>query len=156
MTTSMEYRQQMVDYCDWAIAHRDRIHYAEVRPIPVGLAPHHLPFITDCSGFATLMAKWSGNPDPNGNDFDGDGYTGTMLKHLPHIPFSETLRGDLTVFGAFPGIHVVVMLIGGRLRPDPPVASHGGPGDPNRYRLSEVQGYFGSDVEVTYLRLRPS
>jgi hypothetical protein len=156
VTTSFEYRQAMVDYCTWAIAHRDQVRYAEVRPIPLGLPQRHLPFTTDCSGFVTLMAKWSGNPDPNGNDFDGQGYTGTMLKHLPHIPFGETLRGDLAVFGAFPGIHVVALLRGGRLRPDPPVASHGGAGDPQRYLLSEEKAFFGSGVEVTYLRLRPN
>lgn len=154
MTTSWDFRQQMVDYCNWAVTHRDQIRYAEVRPIPVGLPPKHLPFTTDCSGFVTLMAKWSGNPDPNGNHFDGQGYTGTMLAHLKHIPFAETVRGDLAVFGPPPGVHVVVLIRGGKREADPPVASHGGPGDPRRYSLSEEKAYFGSGVEVTYLRLR--
>jgi hypothetical protein len=154
MPTVMEYRQAMVDDCNWAIEHRAEIHYAEVRPIPLNVLKFHVPFTTDCSGFVTLMAKWSGNPDPNGNAFDGEGYTGTMLSHLPHIPLRETWRGDLAVFGAYPGLHVVVLLTGGCRQSDPPVASHGGAGDPNRYLLSDALGYFGAGCPVAYLRLR--
>lgn len=156
MTTTIEYRQLMVDDCTWAIGHRSEIHYDEIRPIPVNLPAFSLPFTTDCSGFVTMMAKWSGNPDPNGNGFDGQGYTGTMLSYLPHIPFSDTGRGDLVVFGAYPGLHVVVLLAGGSRKSNPPVASHGGASGPQRYPLSEVAGFFGSGSPVTYLRLRPS
>ncbi len=156
MTTTIEYRQLMVDDCTWGIKHRSEIHYNEIRPIPVTLPLFSLPFTTDCSGFVTMMAKWSGNPDPNGNGFDGQGYTGTMLSYLPHIPFSNTGRGDLVVFGAYPGLHVVVLLAGGSRESNPPVASHGGPSGPQRYPLSEVAGFFASDSPVTYLQLRPS
>jgi hypothetical protein len=154
MTTIIEYRQLMVNDCDWAIKHRSQISYAEIRPIPVNLPALTVPFTTDCSGFVTLMAKWSGNPDPNGNDFDGQGYTGTMLNYLPHIPFSATGRGDLVVFGAFPGLHVAVLLAGGSRESNPPVASHGHQGDPNRYPLDEMIASFGTESPVTYLRLR--
>ena len=156
MTTLMDYRQSMVDDCHWAIEHRSNIHYGQVRPIPVNLPKFSLPFTTDCSGFVTMMAKWSGNPDPNGNDFDGQGYTGSMLGHLPHIPRDRTWRGDLVVFGAYPGVHVVVLLAGGSRESDPPVVSHGGPDGPERYPLSEVIGFFGNDCPVTYLQLRPN
>lgn len=54
---------------------------------------------TDCSGFVTTMAEWSKMPDSNGLNYNGSGNTGTMLSHLPHIPFNETWRGDLCVFG---------------------------------------------------------
>jgi hypothetical protein len=154
MSTVMQTRQSMVNDCTWAIVHNSEIFYAQVRPIPVGLAKFALPFTTDCSGFVTLMAKWSGNPDPNGNGFDGQGYTGTMLSNLPHIALNKTWRGDLAVFGAFPGLHVVTLLAGGSQMSDPPVASHGGAGDPSRYPLSEVIGFFGANCPVTYLRLR--
>jgi hypothetical protein len=121
----MQYRQGMVDACDWAIEHRGGIYYGQARPIPVNLPKFHLPFTTDCSGFVTLMASWSGNPDPNGNSFDGQGYTGTMLDHLPHIPLRETWRGDLAVSGAYPGVHVVALLVGGSRESNPPVVSQG-------------------------------
>jgi hypothetical protein len=155
-STTMEHRQLMVNDCEWAIQHRAEISYGQVRPIPVNLPEFYLPFTTDCSGFVTLMAKWSGNPDPNGNNFDGQGYTGTMLEHLPHIPFSRTWRGDLAVFGGYPGLHVVALLAGGSHHADPTVASHGGPGDPQRYPLSQVIAFFGPSCPVTYLRLRPN
>jgi hypothetical protein len=77
-----------------------------------------------------------------------------MLEYLPHIPFKETLQGDLLVIGAYPGIHVVALLEGGQLNDAPQVASLGGPGDPESYSMSQEIGFFGSDVEVTYLRLQ--
>jgi len=156
VTTVMQARQQMVDNCNWAIAHRSEIFYAQVRPIPVTLSKFHLPLTTDCSGFVTLMAKWSGNPDPNGNNFNGQGWTGTMLSHLPHIPLSKTWRGDLAVFGAYPGLHVVTLLQGGCHDSDPAVASHGGQCDPYRYPLSKLISFFGSHCPATYLQLRPN
>jgi hypothetical protein len=154
VTTVMGYRRAMVECCTWAIEHRSEITYGQVRPIPVNLPKFYLPFTTDCSGFVTMMAKWSGNPDPNGSDFDGQGYTGTMLSHLPHVPLHQTVRGDLAVFGGYPGLHVVSFLDGGNHDSNPPVASLGGPGDPNRYLLSDVMSFFGQNSAVTYLSLR--
>ena len=154
MSTVMVHRQDMVNDSNWAIAHNSKIFYGEVRPIPVNLPPFSLPFTTDCSGFVTLMAKWSGNPDPNGNHFNGQGYTGTILRHLPHIPLSQTWRGDLAVFGAYPGVHVVALLAGGSSKSNPPVASHGGASGPGLFSLSDVTNFFGSNCPVTYLRLR--
>jgi len=154
--TVMECRQAMVDVCNWAIENNTEIYYGQVRPIPVSLPEYYLPFTTDCSGFVTMMAKWSGNPDPNGNDYDGQGYTGTMLSNLPHIPLVNTWRGDLAVFGAYPGLHVVALLQGGCREADPAVVSHGGEGGPEQYPLSEVLSFFGPGCPVTYLRLRPN
>jgi hypothetical protein len=154
MTTVMEYRQGMVDDCKWAIKNSSEIHYGQMRPMPINLAEFQLPFTTDCSGFVTLMAKWSGNPDPNGNSFNGQGYTGTMMSHLPHIPLSQTWRGDLAVFGAYPGVHVVALLAGGSHKSNPPVASHGGASGPGLFSLSDVTSFFGNNCPVTYLSLR--
>jgi hypothetical protein len=46
MPTVMQYRQGMVDVCDWAIEHRGEIYYGQVRPMPVNLLKFHLPFTT--------------------------------------------------------------------------------------------------------------
>ena len=156
MSTVIAHRQDMVNDSNWAIAHNSKIFYGEVRPIPVNLLPFSLPFTTDCSGFVTLMAKWSGNPDPNGADFDGQGYSGTMLNNLKHIQLDKTWRGDLVVFGGYPGVHVVAMLQGGSQEGDPTVVSHGGPGGPQRFALSDVISFFGENSPVTYLQLRPN
>jgi hypothetical protein len=85
-TSITQVRQDMVDYCNWGVAHHAEINYAEIRPMPINLPRLSLPFTTDCSGFATLVAKWAGAAAPNGLGYDGEGYTGTMLAHLSHIP----------------------------------------------------------------------
>lgn len=100
-------REKIVEYCEWGITNATKIHYAQVRPIPVS-TPKKLPLITDCSGFATLAYKSAGAPDPNGNSYSGQGFTGTLMRHgkLVKVP----APGDLIIYGAFPGHHVVVFM----------------------------------------------
>ena len=147
-------RQDMVAYCNWAVAHRAKISYKEIRPMPINIRRVSLPFTTDCSGFATLMAKWAGAADPNGAKFNGSGWTKTMLDHLkPPIPQGEALPGDFAVFGQSPGTHVVVLVqSGGANGNDPQVVSHGQQGDPISVRLS-VEKAAHSGQPVTFLRL---
>jgi len=149
----MPVRKSLVSLGYWAHQNRDEIYYAEVRPIPVSLPVRHLPLTTDCSGIVTMFAMWAGAPDPNGNNYDGTGYTGTLLDHLPHIALNETWRGDLVVFGAPPGIHAVMLLQGGCHYADPLVVSHGHPGadDPEVMSLSNMQS--GFPPPTTYLRI---
>jgi peptidoglycan hydrolase-like protein with peptidoglycan-binding domain len=154
-------RQEMVTNCNWGVAHNADIHYPphdlNARPIPINIPKYHLPFTTDCSGFVTIMAKWSGAPDPNGLGYDGQGYTGTLLQHLPHITKQDSLPGDLVVFGPPPGDHVVVLVEPGTVA-DPQVVSHGGESDPSRSPLSGMISWFGQHGHpgVTYLRLPTS
>jgi hypothetical protein len=60
-----------------------------------------------------------------------------MLGHLPAIPLDRAQPGDLAVFGAYPGKHVVVIVGTGQ---DPSCISHGGPGDPKEAPLSHFLG----------------
>jgi hypothetical protein len=76
----------MVSNCLWGVAHHDQIYYAETRPMPIGDPPYTLPVTTDCSGFVTMMAKWSGAADPSGFEFNGYGNTNTILEHSPQSP----------------------------------------------------------------------
>ncbi len=145
-------RAMLVSLAYWAVREHAHWNYAEIRPIPVGDHVKHLPVITDCSGFVTLLAKWAGLPDPNGNGYSGEGYTGTLLSHLPHISKQQARRGDLVVFGPGTGYHVVMLMQSG-LYPDPLVASHGQQGDPNLYHISDERNYFGWGTRVTYLRI---
>ena len=112
-------RQKIVTAARWGIANEPRIHYGEVRPIPLGRT---LPLTTDCSGFVTVCYYLAGAPDPNGRGYDGSGYTGTMLGHLPPIGAADARRGDLVVWGAYPGRHVALVLEPGE---DPLLCSHG-------------------------------
>jgi cell wall-associated NlpC family hydrolase len=113
-------RQKIVAAARWGIANEPRIHYGEVRPIPLG---RRLPLTTDCSGFVTVCYFLAGAPDPNGRGYDGAGYTGTLLGHLPRLPGPpDARRGDLVVWGAYPGRHVALVLAPGE---DPLLCSHG-------------------------------
>jgi cell wall-associated NlpC family hydrolase len=81
-----------------------------------------LPLATDCSGFATLCYFLAGAPDPNGFGYTGQGYTGTLLGHLPQVEPDAVRRGDIVVWGRYPGRHCAVVLEPGD---DPLLASHG-------------------------------
>jgi cell wall-associated NlpC family hydrolase len=95
-----------------------------------------LPLATDCSGFATLCYFLAGAPDPNGLGYIGQGYTGTLLRHLHHIPLARARAGDLVVWGRYPGHHCAVLLERGE---DPLLASHGSERGPLEIRFSEEQ-----------------
>jgi cell wall-associated NlpC family hydrolase len=112
----------------------DYLHYAEVRPMPGSLFPRGSEtatgiytgpvIVTDCSGFATLCYKAAQQADPNGLNYNGQGYTGTLAANGTRT--SDPQPGDLGFFGAGPPWdHVVIYLGGGK------VASHGNPRSPN-------------------------
>jgi peptidoglycan hydrolase-like protein with peptidoglycan-binding domain len=152
-------RQEMVNNCNWGVTNNAQIHYPpgdlNARPMPIDIPKYHLPFTTDCSGFVTIMAKWSGAPDPNGLGYNGYGYTGDLLQHLPHITKAESLPGDLVVFGPGTGEHVVVLIQDGTVA-DPLVVSQGTEADPSRSLLSGMITWFEQNgfPGVTYLRLQ--
>ncbi|MGH3296004.1 MAG: hypothetical protein ACRDP7_29815 [Trebonia sp.] len=155
-TSIAQVRQAMVSNCQWGVAHHDQIYYAEIRPMPIGDPPHGLPFTTDCSGFATMMAKWSGAADPNGSGFNGYGNTNTMLEHSPHISRAESQPGDYVVFGLDPNSTHVVVLVQSAAGGDGALCvSHGQPGDPIQVALSvEIASHSGE--ALTFLQLRAS
>lgn len=77
----------------------------------------------DCSGSVTCLFKWCGLKDPNGLGYKHEGYTGTMLAHLPHYTDPRHARpGALVVFGPGTGEHVAMVLEPGK---DPLLFSHG-------------------------------
>jgi cell wall-associated NlpC family hydrolase len=110
-------RAKIVAAARWGIANEPRIHYGEIRPVPLA---RRLPLTTDCSGFVTICYYLAGAPDPNGLDYDGQGWTATLLGHLPRT--TELRRGDIVVWGAYPGRHCAIVLDPGD---DPLLASHG-------------------------------
>jgi cell wall-associated NlpC family hydrolase len=133
-------RQKIVAAARWGIENEPRIHYGEVRPMPLGRT---LPLTTDCSGFVTVCYFLAGAPDPNGRGYDGTGYTGTMLGWLPRIRRAEAQRGDLVVWGAYPGRHVAVVLEPGD---DALLCSHGSERGPLAIRYSDESAFQPSAV----------
>lgn len=115
-------RSRIVRVAFWGIAHARRIHYDGRRPIDGLNEPFRLPLYTDCSGFVSLCYSWARAPDPNGLAFSGEGYTGTLLRHLSRIERAEALVADIVVWGKPPGHHVALVV---RPGDDPLLASHG-------------------------------
>lgn len=104
-------RDKIVAWLRWGISNEPSIHYQQSRPIPLKAgAAKKLPLYLDCSSSTTIAWYQAGAPDPNGRNYDGSGYTGTMLAHLKHIPKEQAKRGDLVVYGASPGRHVCAFL----------------------------------------------
>jgi hypothetical protein len=129
----MSVRAEIVEVARWGIRNAARIHYTEARPMPLRRG---LPLATDCSGFATLCYYLAGAPDPNGLGYIGQGYTGTLLRHLPHVPQDKARPGDLVVWGRYPGHHCALVLEPGD---DPLLASHGSESGPLEIWLSDEQ-----------------
>ena len=129
----MSVRDEIVGIALWGVRNEPRIHYAPVRPMPLRRG---LPLATDCSGFATLCYFLAGAPDPNGLDYNGQGYSGTLLRHLPHVGRDAVQPGDLVVWGRYPGRHCAVVLEPGE---DSLLASHGQERGPLELRFSDEQ-----------------
>lgn len=142
----MDVRDDIVKWARWGVENHDRFSYAEVRPMH--LAKNPLPWTGDCSSFVTLCYYLAGAPDPNGLNYDGQGYTGTELQHGSVIEYhmarmltvAETvalehvLPGDAIVYGPFPGWHTALVVENGL---DPLTVSMGQQGDPNYVRVSQ-------------------
>jgi cell wall-associated NlpC family hydrolase len=105
-----------------------------------------LPLTTDCSGFVTLCYYLAGASDPNGLGYDGEGWTGTLLRHLEHVAAADVRRGDLVVWGRYPGRHCAVVLEPGD---DPLLCSHGQERGPVEIRFSTESRF--QPATVTWL-----
>jgi hypothetical protein len=123
-------REKIVTAARWGIEHEPEIHYGEIRPIPLH---RRLPLTTDCSGFVTLCYYLAGAPDPNGYRYSGYGWTGTLLRHLSAIGPTDVRKGDIVVWGAYPGRHCAIVL---EADDDPLLCSHGMERGPIAIRFS--------------------
>jgi hypothetical protein len=93
----------------------------------------------DCSEGVTCLCKWAGLRDPNGLHYNGQGYTGTLLAHLPHYRDpSKAKVGALCVFGPGNGDHVAMVMEPGS---DPLMWSHGSEAGPYLVRWSAERDY---------------
>jgi cell wall-associated NlpC family hydrolase len=134
-------RKKIVAEGKWGANNKARIHYQQKRPIEGLKQPHKLPLNIDCSGFVTLCYKWAGAPDPNGNGYNGAGYTGTLEAHMRHIPQSKLQPGDLCLWK---GKHVSLVVQTGA---DPLLISHGEESGPYAIRFSaQKRGFRGTPL----------
>jgi hypothetical protein len=122
-------RERIVAAARWGIANEPRIHYGQARPFPLS---RRLPLTTDCSGFVTLCFFLAGAPHPNGLGYDGEGWTGTLLRHLPAV--GRLRPGDIVVWGVYPGHHCALVL---EPAADPLLCSHGRERGPLAIRYSD-------------------
>ena len=92
----------LTDYAKRSINNEPIIHYSQNRPLTSLGVPPEKGFTTDCSGHATSAYYWCGWPDPNGNDYNGYGYTGTLVNN-PKYTGSSFQIGDLALYGTSTG-----------------------------------------------------
>ncbi len=133
------------------VSRKRKVHYAQVRPMQTNsIRPGHLRIalarpkgITmDCSESVTLICRLAGLRDPNGNHYNGQGFTGTLLGHLHHYkgPVANAHPGAMVVFGGGDGEHVAMLYE--HDEKDPRCFSHGTEADPSFYRLSQLLAAF--------------
>jgi hypothetical protein len=101
-------RDRVVAQAWWWLRNASLCTYKQRRPMD---ALQHVPRVGDCSESATLCYRWAGLPDPNGNAYNGQGYTGTLIENGTRKPISAARPGDLVFYGrnGWP-THVAVML----------------------------------------------
>jgi hypothetical protein len=109
--TEAQVRANLVAICNWGISNHTQFTYSEGPKRMVGVkTPFVLPMISDCSAWITKIASWCGIPDPNGVNYNGTGYTGTLLSHNTHITKAEVLPGDVVVYGPGTGWHTAMIV----------------------------------------------
>jgi len=144
-------RQRIAAWANWGVRNEPRIHYRQLRPVDGLNDPGKLPLSTDCSGFVTLCYKWAGVPeDPNGNNYNGTGYTGTLLNHMTPISQAQLQPGDLVLWArSGVGKHVSLVV---EVRSDPLLVSHGQESGPYTVSFSASNRSHAGDT-VYWLRL---
>jgi cell wall-associated NlpC family hydrolase len=83
-------RKALVAWARWYVAEGGT--YIQRRPMLLG---KKTPITGDCSESVTNIYYLAGCPDPNGNSFNGSGWTGTLRAHGQHISLSSAKPGDL-------------------------------------------------------------
>ena len=140
-------RHLIVQAAKWAVGKKNTPlapwHYKEVRPIPLNLT---FPKTTDCSGFVTWCYWVAGCADPNGQNYSGQGYTGTLLSHGTQINTNQVLAGDVVVYGAGTGEHTALVVYADLL--NVLTISHGQEGDPSYTWVNKPQGTIPAPFNV--------
>ena len=143
-------RSNIVGWAKYFAAHHQQFHYTEggQRMEAINQNPIKWPVFADCSAFVTLCYNHAGAPDPNGQNYDGEGYTGTLLSHGTKIPLAQVQPGDVIVYGPGTGWHTALVVdVSGANAQNPLTISHGQEGDPSYCHVSQ-----DGRLPQTYLR----
>lgn len=140
-TWTADVRPTIVKWAKWGVAHRASFTYTEAPGLRMEAVhkPGSVPEDSDCSAWVTYCYSWAGAPDPNGQNFDGLGYTGTLLSHGTKISQAQLEPGDVIVFvtpAKTDGVHAVLVT---EVGPDPVCSSMGKQGDPSFVKLSVLR-----------------
>ena len=152
-------REKIVQIAEWGVANHDQFTYSEGSD-RWGWASQpngSLPWVGDCSAWATCCYKWAGAPDPSGLNFEG-GYTGTLLghdehvaqlwNHNQHLDIADVQPADLVIYGPGTGWHVAIVI---EVSQDSLTVSMGQQGDPSYVRTVSGDGR----EPQTFLRCLP-
>jgi hypothetical protein len=142
---NMKRRNELVSIARYMTAHASLIHYEQRRPMELpklgyanvqGRFRSGLSVSADCSEMVTAVYKWAGCKDPNGDNYDGAGWSGAMYAHLVHryTNPSGAHPGAIGVYGPSGDEHVIMVLE--HDNHDPLVFSHGSEIGPLILRLS--------------------
>lgn len=83
---------------------RYNISYSQYRPMSLGYPPW-FPTRWDCSGFYTACCRAGKAADPNGRNYDGLGYTGTLMSRGTRVRSIRDLQpGDPIFYGSSRGM----------------------------------------------------
>jgi hypothetical protein len=88
-----------VDAIDYAILHRDKMLYDQIRLMRDMDPPPNVPNPCDCSQFVTWALKSGGAPDPNHLGYSGAGFTGTLWNNEKVSGLSSARLCDLVFYG---------------------------------------------------------
>lgn len=87
-----------LQYARLLVANNLLIKYLQSRPMLLYKAPGFARS-GDCSDSITKIFYAAGLPDPNGRDFDGQGYTGTLVGQGRFVPLKDIQPLDMLFYG---------------------------------------------------------
>jgi len=122
---------------------RGSVHYTQKRPFDETVEPSK-GYYGDCSSYLSQAFRWVVShyhiplADPNGRDYDGYGFTGTLLavNHKHNVPLNRKFFvGDMAIYGTFWDTRHVVVCRKGGYGADAVWSSHGSEAGPLPVRL---------------------